>query len=119
MSDDFVKKALETAVETYTDLKTSHDLLKRQQEGVERQMGKLAIKIFSLARLCDDVPKGGHLDNLLKSISEMGLTETITAVMKASNEPLSASQVRDHIVRLGYNLTKYKNPIAAINTVLS
>jgi hypothetical protein len=65
------------------------------------------------------LPEDADLAKVLKSISQMGLTDGVLSVLKASDEPLSTIQVRDQLIRLGFDVGRFKNALSAINTVLT
>jgi len=119
MSDDFVRKALESALEKIAVLGSRRLAAQKELETVEKERAKLAVKIVSLARLCDDLPEDSDLGQMLKETSELGLTEGIKVILKASDEALTTIQIRDALIRLGFDLNRYRNALAAINTVLT
>lgn len=118
MSDEFIKKALESAATDYMLLQIDRDGIKRQLDEVDREIAKLSLKIVSLAELCGDIPKDIAVSETLKEVSNIGLTDAVRSVLRASGEWMEAREVRDHIVRLGIDLKKYKNLLASVHTIL-
>jgi hypothetical protein len=48
----------------------------------------------------------------------MGLTDACREILKASKEPMTPTEVRDVLIKMGYDLKKYKNALASIHTIL-
>jgi hypothetical protein len=118
MSDDFIKKALEGAALSFIDLIVQEEELKRKSEEIERQQYKLLLKMLSLTALADDIPESALVAQLLKRFSKAGLTKAVRAVLMISGEWMTPTQVRDHLIRLNFNIDKYQNALASIHTVL-
>jgi len=47
-----------------------------------------------------------------------GMTGSIREILKKSPEPLTASEIRDGLEKLGFDMKSYSNPLATIHTVL-
>jgi hypothetical protein len=119
MGDDFIKKAVEDSLTTFLSLETRRAQLEQEIEEIEQKRAKLTLKIISLARLCDDLPPGSTLAEILRETSQIGLTGAVTSVLRGSDDWVTTIQVRDQLIKVGYDLERYKNALAAINTVLS
>lgn len=119
MSDDFIKKALENAAIDYIALMGRRMQAERVLAEVDREAAKLSFKIVSLAALCDDIPKDTVITETLKAVSKLGLTDAVRSVLRASGDWMTAKDVRDQVVKLGVDLSKYQNPLASINTILN
>ena len=118
MKDDFIKRAVENALTSYAAMKRRQVALRRQIVENDRERARMTLQIVSLARLCGDIPDDSPLGKVLKQVAEMGLTESVTSVLQASDKPLAATDVRDSLIRLGYDVSRYQNAVAAITTVL-
>jgi hypothetical protein len=118
MSDEFIKKALEAIAADYVHLVIKRSELERQIAEIERQEAKLNLKLVSLAALCDEIPEGTPISQVLKQVSKTGLTDAVRAVLKAGNGWMTPKQVRDQVLKLGVNLDRYQNPLASIHTIL-
>lgn len=118
MSDEFIEKALQNAAIAYLKLKLTRSDIEWQLSCIDRDLTKAALKVVSLAALCDDAPKDRVIKETLSDVSKMGLTEAVRSIVRASDDWLTAMQIRDQVVRLGVNLSKYKNPLASVYTIL-
>lgn len=118
MSDEFIKEALKIAALDYVSLNIKRSGIEWELAEVDRERAKLSMKIVSLAALCDDVPKDIAISETLQEVSKLGLTDAVRSVLRASGDWMTARQVRDQVVKLGVNLSKYKNPLASIHTIL-
>jgi hypothetical protein len=50
--------------------------------------------------------------------SATGLTDAIRSILAKAEEPLSASEIRDLLAGMGFNVKSYSNPLATIHTIL-
>ncbi len=55
---------------------------------------------------------------LVGEASPKGLTDAIRKILASSEEPLTASQIRDRLTAMGFDMKAYSNPLATIHTVL-
>ncbi len=46
------------------------------------------------------------------------MTDSVREILRKSPEPMTASEVRDALERLGFDMKSYSNPLATIHTVL-
>jgi hypothetical protein len=103
------------------DLEEAQKMLsKKLQERAELDMeiAQLRQDIGSLAQLCG-VP---HLD--IKKLFEeglerqMGLTDACIEVLKATDEPLTPAEVKEGLIRIGFDVSAHSNILASIHTTL-
>jgi len=47
-----------------------------------------------------------------------GLTDAIRAILAKSEEPLTASEIRDRLSTIGFDMKGYSNPLSTIHTIL-
>ena len=47
-----------------------------------------------------------------------GMTDSIRAILTKADEPLTASEIRDRLESMGFDIKSYSNPLANIHTVL-
>src|ERR1044071_1948134 len=118
-SDVFIKTALEAAAVDYTKLMRQRNEIEAQLAEIDREVAKLSFKVVSLAALCDEIPKTTAVVETLKDVSKIGLTEAVRIVLRASGEWMKATEVRDQILKLGIDLSKYQNPLASVYTILN
>lgn len=99
MADEY-RTALDAATREYETLLT-------ERARIDARIAQLAQTIGSLMRLC----------NLQPTVS-WGLTDAVRAVLQAAGHPLTAIEVRDQLVAMGFDLSRYSNDLASIHTVL-
>lgn len=90
------------------------------QELIEKRTLALRQNLSSLAALCkqDDADfEPGILAGAL--IDRMGITTDILAIVNRELAALSPAEVRDQLKELGYDLSKYQNPLATVHVVLN
>jgi hypothetical protein len=47
-----------------------------------------------------------------------GLTDAVRTILAKADEPLSAGEIRDRLVGMGFDMKSYSNPLATIHTIL-
>jgi hypothetical protein len=99
MADDY-RRALEKATREYEALLAERTLL-------DERLAQLAQTIGSLMRLC----------HLTPSVS-LGLTDACRMVLTAAGHPLTATEVRQQLEAMGFDVARYANDLASIHTVL-
>jgi hypothetical protein len=100
MTTDQYRGALDAAVREY-------EKLGEQRREIDERMAQLAQTIGTLNRLCGLVPT-----------VVWGLTDACRVVLKGFGRPMAAMEVRDRLLAIGFDLSKYANGLAAIHTVL-
>src|SRR5258708_25249071 len=110
MSDDIYLSALQKAQATLVQAVNDRD--------------ELNLKILRLQQLVkvltgatESEPPGSRetFENLSARI---GFTEAVLTILRNSRDELTARNVRDRMVELGYELGKYANPLGFIHSVL-
>lgn len=100
MASDDYRRALDAALR-------EQEQLTQQQQAIEQRLAQLSQTIGTLTRLCGGTPQVA-----------LGLTDACRSVLKAAGVPLTAIQVRDRLVTMGFDTAQYSNDLAAIHTVL-
>jgi hypothetical protein len=72
------------------------------------------VKALTFASVKDD--KKGRMVQAFEAA--LGFTETVLTIVRTSREAISARDVRDRLNDLGYDLSKYANPLAFVHSVL-
>jgi hypothetical protein len=119
MADDYIKMALVEEMKRLAGIFYAQDQLRTQEYDLTRQAFRQIMKIHSLIDLSDDLPSTARAVRLVKSFYRLGLTQTVRTILEGTGDWMSASQVRDYLVRLRFDLTKYKTPLGSINTILT
>jgi hypothetical protein len=99
MTTDEYRRALEAAIAEYENLGA-------ERQAIDRRLTELAQTIGTLSRLCGLTPT-----------VPWGLTDACRVVLR-SGRPMTAVDVRDRLLAIGVDLSKYSVPLAAIHTVL-
>lgn len=99
MTTDDYRRALDAAVKEY-------ESLGQQRQEIDRRLLELAQTISTLSRLCGLTPT-----------VPWGLTDACRTVLR-SGLPMSPTDVRDRLLAIGVDLSKYSSELAAIHTVL-
>jgi hypothetical protein len=100
MSKDEYRRALDAAVSEYEKLTADRARL-------DSRISQLQHSIAALTKLCGFEPT-----------VPLGLTDACRLVMRNSPAPLTPTELRDRLLSIGVDLTKYSNPLASIHTVL-
>jgi hypothetical protein len=101
-----------------------NDLLEKQTE-LEKQIAQMRQTVGSLSQIWEELsPPPSNKRNQPSAddplfMEAWGLTDSIREVLKAADERLIATQVRDGLIRLNHDVSNYKNLMAAIHTTLS
>jgi hypothetical protein len=88
-----------------------------------RERDELNVKILRLQQLVKalksaaDVDLGFNekLEAFEKSADTTGFTDAVLTIPRGSRDELTARNIRDHMVELGYELGKYANPLGFIH----
>jgi hypothetical protein len=100
MTTEHYRSALDAAVREY-------ETLGEQRREIDERLAQLAQTIGTLNRLCGLVPT-----------VFWGLTDACRVVLKSGGRPMAPLEVRDRLLAIGFDLSKYANGLAAIHTVL-
>jgi hypothetical protein len=93
------RRALDAAVKEY-------EALGEQRRSIDTRLAQLSQTIGTLSRLCGLIPT-----------VPWGLTDACRVVLR-SGLPMTATDVRDRLQSIGFDLSKYSSELAAIHTVL-
>jgi hypothetical protein len=99
MTTEDYRRALDTAVREY-------ESLGQERQDIDRRLSELAQSITTLSRLCGLTPT-----------VPWGLTDACRVVLR-SGLPMTPMDVRDRLLAIGMDLSKYSSELAAIHTVL-
>lgn len=88
----------------------------RQRDVLNLEIIKLQQQIKSLAFFCAETEKQ---EGFLQAVAaEISFTETVHAIVRNAERPLTAMDVRDRLGNYGYDLSVYSNPLAFVHTAL-
>jgi hypothetical protein len=109
MTSDNYKQALEQA---RTDLAKAI----QERDHWNLEIVKLEQLMKSLAQMVSASDKAQAKFNALEAA--FGFTETVHTIIRSSKVPLSAMDVRDKLLNLGYDISGYSNPLGFVHSVL-
>src|SRR5262249_33563409 len=117
MTNEHYRKALEEA------LKELESLLKEEEKMQERMLA-LRKTINVLATLCEEAGEAfdfrGQASTRVMQVFNSTLTDDILKVVAAASPiPLTTSEVRVELNKLGGSLAEQKNPLATVNAILN
>ncbi len=95
------KKALEKATAEWNDLT-------RKEREIAVRKAQLKGTIRALNALCSAPP----------DINALSLSDAIRLMIRSTSEGLSPVAIRDKLDEMGYDLKKFKNPLASIHTAV-
>jgi hypothetical protein len=112
MAETDYKKVLEQAKRDLLAEQEALGGLLKQQEASERKVMALRQTIAALSRM---------LDEEFVEEDAMGLTDAVRDIFtqKVGSGTLTTLELRDYLVRVGYDITKYGNVMANIHSVIT
>jgi hypothetical protein len=99
MTTEEYRRALDAAIREY-------EALGQQRQEIDKRLTELAQTISTLSRLCGLTPT-----------VPWGLTDACRIVLR-SGLPMTPTNVRDRLLAIGFDLSRYSSDLAAIHTVL-
>jgi hypothetical protein len=119
MTDDPVKDALTSLYRRYRAIEEQKDMHRAKLEELETESAKLQPKIVALAMALDDeIRPDSDLGLFLAETAAAGLTDGVRTVLRATDVCRTPTEIRDGLLRLGYDLSGYSNVLASIHTIL-
>ena len=100
MASDEYQRALAAATKEY-------ETLAAERQRIDQRLSELAHSIGTLTRLCGYTPT-----------VTWGFADACRAVLRSSRVPMTPADVRDRLANVGFDLSAYANPLAAIHTTL-
>ena len=88
--------------------------LLREIENRDQQIAALSQTMKAIAPLVGEQPP--EVDDA--DVPPGGMTDCIRAILQRAMEPLTASELRESLESLGFDMSSYSNPLATIHTVL-
>jgi hypothetical protein len=118
------EQALTKALQELTDVMAERERLDEALDAVDKRIAILRRGAYGLGSLCGKgyYALSAEFPDLFPETSinsDTGLTDAVREVLKADRETyFSAIRVRDSLKDKGYEISKYKNALASIHTVL-
>ncbi|MGO8813841.1 MAG: hypothetical protein ACLQVG_04140 [Terriglobia bacterium] len=90
-----------------------------ERQKIEETIGRHEAAVRGLLALVEDEKELiGYLEKLEDTIRPVGFTNAVRDVLQRTTEKLSATEVKDGLSKIGFNVDGYSNPLASIHTVL-
>lgn len=119
MDDTIFEAALIQVITRLSELAEEKKQLDRRRAEIEQEMAIARAKAIALNDLIyEEPPADSPMGELLKQLEGMGLTDACREVLKASMKAMTPVEVRDALIKMGYDIKKYKNILASIHTIL-
>ena len=94
-------------------------VVREQLAAAVRDRDELNFKIVRLLKLYKALNAQAQCDEQTPSPEEaLGFTETILTIFRTSPDPLTARNVRDRLVELGFELGRYSNPLGFVHSAI-
>ncbi|HEX8139420.1 MAG TPA: hypothetical protein VF544_17805 [Pyrinomonadaceae bacterium] len=122
MTKETYQEALNAAIKDLAKLMGEREELDTKREELDRNIFQLREGLFGLAILC-----GTDTNQLAKEYPELfpdlispdlGLTDAVRKAMASKRNFVSPVEVKDRLAAMGFDITKYKNILASIHTIL-
>ena len=118
--EDPVKLALDSLFARHRMLSAERDIHRLKIEALESEDAKLQPKIVALAAALDTpVDPESDLGKYLEEIAAAGFTEGIRTVLRAAAGVCrTPTEIRDGLLRLGYDLSGQSSAMSSIHAIL-
>lgn len=115
MNPEIFKQALKEAETELDQILLEEATLEERRTELERRAAKLTENIGHLAALTDDPTLKTRM---AKMGSDIGMTNVVVQVLKAGDEPLTVSEIKNRIEKHGFTSDKYQNILATLHITL-
>jgi DNA-binding PadR family transcriptional regulator len=121
MSKEIHRKSYEAAIEELSELAEKREELENLLDAVDSELARIKWAVKGIANLCDAHPEKEYPHLFPEDVSpDVGFTDAIREILNADagftyHSPVS---VRNVLEKNGFDLKKYKNPLASIHTIL-
>ena len=100
MTHEDYRRALDAAAREY-------EALGDKRRAIDQRLAELAQSMTTLSRLLGLTPT-----------VPLGLTDAVRLVVRGAGVPMTPIEVRDRLVGVGFDVSKYVNDLAAVHTIL-
>jgi hypothetical protein len=100
MTDHDYRRALDAAIKEY-------ETLGDQRQAIDRRLAALTQTIGTLSKLLGLTPT-----------VPLGLTDAVRLVVRGASLPMTPVEIRDRLIAIGIEMSKYTNELAAVHTIL-
>lgn len=100
MTEQDYRRALDAAIKEY-------ESLGEQRREIDRRLAEISQTIATLSRLIGLTPT-----------VPLGLTDAVRLAVRGSGVPVTPVEIRDRLIAIGFDMSKYTNELAAVHTIL-
>lgn len=100
MTDHDYRRALGAAIKEY-------EALGDQRRAIDQRLAELSQTIGTLSKLLGLTPT-----------VPLGLTDAIRLAVHGAGLPMTPVEIRDRLIAIGFDMSKYRNELAAVHTIL-
>ncbi|HEV2705331.1 MAG TPA: hypothetical protein VGV59_05370 [Pyrinomonadaceae bacterium] len=120
MPNDSYQDALRTATDELSELMEQREELQSRLYQIQHRINVLRDGIFGLCTMVGEDPytTRPELFGNDEAAPEVGFTDAVRAVLRNSGKFLTPVDVRDELRRTGFDVDKYRNPLASIHQIL-
>jgi len=105
-----------------TKAKTKLDQLVSERTRIEKEIVDWKRVVDSLTAVSeepsDELPADVNVGAALSSLLTLKFTDGVRTVLEAAGGTLTAPQIRDHLVNLGFDFSKYKQELVPLHNTL-
>jgi hypothetical protein len=97
----------------------AHLLVKRQ--ALDKEIARVHTVISELQNLCAEQDQRNFwsgAERVIKADLKVGITESVRVILQEKVLPMTAVELLEQVKSRKYNVTRYKNPLAIIHTLL-
>jgi hypothetical protein len=119
MTDEY-KRAMHAAIQELSDLMEERENLDTRRERITRRIAVLRDGIFGLSGIAGENPYTVRPELFPNTIPpDTGITDAVREVLKSRGLFVSTLDIKEMLEAMGFNITKYKNPLSTIHQVLN
>ena len=121
MPNEAYRQAIDTAAQELGELMKRHEELETELEHVQDRIETLQFGLTALGAVSGIDPRQEYPDLYPEEMTpDLGFTDAVREALKSANPIMIFSPVlvRDELQKRGFDLTKYRNPLASIHTIL-
>lgn len=111
------KNSFDNAKAELDRVRTHKIALALEVEECDKQIAALTQTMRALAPLAgEELPKAFAADE--NEMPAGGMTDCVRAILKRAAEPLTATEIREKLEHIGFDMESYSNPLSTVHTVL-
>jgi hypothetical protein len=89
-----------------------------QRTQLDERLNQLKKIVDAISALLEPAPETPGYGEILNEWTDMGISNAIRQILSESSGPMSPVGIRDELIKRGFSLTEYANPLAVIHNTL-